>query len=159
MLDKQTRTRQLREKISQSDQRERQQFIAVLALFVVVSIIIGALFLVQATTNVGTARDIQQLREKRSRIERQNEALRAENAELNSIPRLIERANALGFVTAAPKDIQYLTVEGYVYNQPAPTSTPVLITPTPQIYEDNFAGWLQRQLDWIQGQFDSWGEE
>jgi hypothetical protein len=128
-------------------------------LFVVVSIILGALYLVQATTNVSTARDIQALRERRDRVLRENEALRAENAQLNSVSALIERAETLGFVTAGPEDIQYIVVEGYVYNQPAPTLTPVLVTPTPQIYDDNFAGWLRRQVDRLRELFDRWGQE
>lgn len=160
MLDDSTRLSQLRQPPEMDNRRERQQFIAVLILFVVVSIIIGALYLVQATTNVGNARDIQLLREQRSRIQRENEALKAENARLNSIPRLQERAATLGFVTAVyPDNIQYIVVDGYVYDQPAPTLTPILQTATPQVYEDNFAGWLQRQMDRLQDQFEGWSEE
>lgn len=159
MLDDSNRVSQLRQPIYKGDQRERQQFVAVLILFTVVAIIIGALYLVQATTNVGNVRDIQQLRDDRSRLERENEALRATNAALNSIPRMAERAATLGFVTAAPEDIQWIVVDGYVYDQPAPTLTPVLQTATPQLYEDNFAGWVQRQMTWLRSQFSSWAAE
>ncbi len=139
--------------------REQQQFVAVLVLFVIVSLIIGALYLVQATTTVTTARDIQQMREDRDRLIRDIELLRAESAELNSVPNLMERAATLGFVTAGPEDIQYIVINGYVYDQPAPTLTPVLITPTPQVYDDNFAGWLSRQLDALRTLFASWSQE
>jgi cell division protein FtsB len=150
---------QLRLNKDQQQWRERQQFIALLVLFIMVSIILGALYLVQATTNVSTARDIQALRERRDRILRENEALRAENARLNGVPVLIERAATLGFVTAGPDDIQYLVVDGYVYDQPAPTLTPVLVTPTPQVYDDNFAGWLRRHLDRLSDLFARWEQE
>jgi cell division protein FtsB len=143
--------------MEQREWRERQQFVAILVAFVLLTVILGALYLVQATTNVSTARDIQTLREQRDRLLRENEALRAENAQLNSIPLLAERAATLGFVTASPNDIQYLVVEGYIYDQPAPTLTPVLVTPTPQIYEDNFAGWVERQLDALRDLFQNWG--
>lgn len=139
--------------------KERQQFVALLVLFAIVAIIIGALYLVQAATNVSTARDIQLLRDQRDRIQRENELLKAENAELQSVPRLMEQAATLGFVTAAPEDIQYLVVDGYVYDQPAPTLTPILVTPTPRVYDDNFAGWLARQVDALQEMFDRWGEQ
>ncbi|MFP4323605.1 MAG: hypothetical protein ACLFTK_14220 [Anaerolineales bacterium] len=139
--------------------REQQQFVAVLVLFVVVSLIIGALYLVQATTTVTTARDIQQMREDRDRLLRDIELLRAESAELNSVPNLMERAAALGFVTARPEDIQYIVIDGYVYDQPAPTLTPVLVTPTPQVYDDNFAGWLTRQFDALRALFTAWSQE
>lgn len=158
MLESANRSSQLRPP-NKAEQRERQQFIAVLVLFVAVSIIIGALYLVQATTNVTNARDIQALRERRDRLQRENEALRAENAQLYSVPSLFSRASTLGFVTAAPEDIQYIVVEGYIYNQPAPTLTPVLMTPTPQVYDDNFAGWLRRQLDKLRALFENWGKE
>jgi len=141
------------------ERRERQQFIAVLILFVVISVIIGALYLIQATTNVSTARDIQALRDQRDRLQRENELLRAENAELQSVPILIDRAIGMGFVTAAPENIQYVVVDGYVYDQPAPTLTPILTTPTPRVYDDNFAGWLTRQLDRLQELFDEWGAQ
>ena len=141
------------------ESRERQQFIAVLVVFVVVSIIIGALYLVQATTNVSTARDIQTLREQRDRLQREIESLRADNAQLYSVPRLMERAATLGFVTAGPEDIQYIVVEGYVYNQLAPTLTPVQVTATPQVYDDNFSGWLRRQVDALKNLFENWGQE
>lgn len=150
---------QNRPRKNDTPQRERQQFVALLVLFVAVSIIIGALYLVQATTNVSTARDIQLLRERRDRIQRENEALRAENAELNSVPLLMERAATLGFLTAAPENIQYIVVDGYVYDEPAPTITVAQPTPTPQVYDDNFAGWLQRQWDALQDVFEDWGSQ
>ncbi len=159
MLDDSNRRRQLRQPLYKGSQRERQQFIAVMALFVVVAMIIGALYLVQSTTSVSTVREIQQLREQRDRIQRENEALRAENAELYSIPNLIQRAETLGFVTAAPEDIQYLVVEGYVFDHVGPTITPIQMSPTPLVYEDNFAGWLQRQMDALQNLFEKWGQE
>lgn len=159
MLDDSNRRKQLRQPLYKGNARERQQFIAVMVLFVVVALIIGALYLVQATTNVSKVRDIQQLREQRDRIQRENEALKAENAALYSIPNLIQRAEVLGFVTAGPESIQYLVVDGYVFAQPGPTITPVQISPTPLVYDDNFSGWLQRQFDSLQELFEKWGQE
>jgi hypothetical protein len=75
------------------------------------------------------------------------------------VPSLFERAATLGFVTAGPEDIQYLVVEGYVYDQPAPTLTPRIETATPQVYDDNFAGWLDRQMDNLRELFEGWGQE
>ncbi len=159
MLDDSNRRRQLRTPLYKGNQRERQQFVAVLVLFVVVALIIGALYLVQSTTNVSTVRQIQQLREDRDRLQRENEAIKAENAELYSIPNLIQRAESLGFVTAGPESIQYLVVEGYEFDKPGPTLTPVQLSPTPLVYDDNFAGWLRRQLDSLQNLFENWGTE
>ncbi|NJL95069.1 MAG: hypothetical protein HC915_15815, partial [Anaerolineae bacterium] len=66
MLDERLPLGQAQETIDKHTNRERQQFIALLVLFVVVAILIGALYLIQATTNVSNARDIQNLREQRA---------------------------------------------------------------------------------------------
>ena len=159
MLDDPNQPLRPRQAILRPDSDERQQFFAVLVLFVVVAIIIGALYLVQATTNFSNVRDIYTLREERGRIQRDIESLRAESAELNSIPRLLSRAATLGFEPAGPDNIQYIVVEGYVYNQPGATLTPVRQTPTPLVYEDNFSGWVRQQTDWLKHQFDGWAAE
>ncbi|NJL94276.1 MAG: hypothetical protein HC915_11410, partial [Anaerolineae bacterium] len=77
-----------------------------------------------------------------------------------SIPQLRERAATLGFQDAVPgESLIWVQVDGYVYNQPDPTATPIRYTPTPAIYEDNFTGWLRRQLDRLRAQFENWSEE
>lgn len=138
-------------------QNENQgQTVAIISLLVVLFLIIGGLYLAQATTNISTARDIELLDQERGRIERDNERLRAEIARLQSLDNLHTRAADLGFREAAPDDIQYLSVDGYVYNQPAPTPTLIVPTATPETYEENFAGWLQRQFDSLRDQFRAW---
>jgi cell division protein FtsB len=158
MLD--DRPIQAQERIDKYANQQRQQFVALMVMFVVVAIIIGALYLIQATTNVTNARDIQNLREDRARLERDIELLRAENAELNSIPYLREQAATLGFQDAIPgENLVWVQVDGYAYNAPAPTLTPVRITATPRTYDDNFAGWLRERWDWLRDQFNNWAEE
>jgi cell division protein FtsB len=130
--------------------------VAVVVLLAVVTLIIGALYLAQTTTSITTARDIRQLDQQKGRLERENELLRAEIARLNSLQNLEERAATLGFRPAGPDDILYLVVDSYVYNQPAPTPTLVIATPTPDTYEENFAGWLKRQFDALREQFRKW---
>lgn len=132
------------------------QVVAIIILLVVLALIIGGLYLAQATTNISTARDIELLNQRRGRVERDNERLRADIARLQSLDSLYTRAAELGFEEAGPEDIQYLVVDGYIYNQPAPTTTPIVVTPTPETYEENFAGWLKRQFDALRDQFQDW---
>jgi hypothetical protein len=132
------------------------QVVAVIALVVVLAVIIGGLYLAQATTTISTARDIELLDGERARIQRDNERLRAEIARAQRLDNLHTRAASLGFVEAGPDDIQYIVVDGYTYNQIAPTPTLVEFTPTPETYEENFAGWLKRQFDNLRQQFSDW---
>lgn len=149
-------TPQATEKQPPAPDDNQGQTIAIVVLMVVLSLIIGGLYLAQATTNIATARDIEMLDRQRSRIQRDNERLRADIARLQSLDNLHTRAATLGFEEAGPEDIQYLPVDGYVYNQPAPTPTLVQPTATPETYEENFAGWLQRQFEALRRQFREW---
>lgn len=134
------------------------QVVAVIVLLVIVSLIIGGLYLAQATTNITTVRDIERLQLERSRVERDNERLRAEIARLQSIDNLRVRAATLGYEEASAEDMQFIVVEGYVYNQPTLLPTAVVASATPEDYEENFAGWLKRQFDSLREEFSDWAE-
>lgn len=118
---------------------------------------IGALYLIQSTTTTTTARVLDQMSDQRDRLERENERLRVEIADLESLPLRMTRAAEMGFREAGPGDIQYIVVEGYRYNRPVATATPTP-TPTPEApeYADTFEGWLQKQWDALKDQFDQW---
>ncbi|MCI0708586.1 MAG: hypothetical protein L0154_00330 [Chloroflexi bacterium] len=146
---------QVRPPSIQNDQQQGQAA-AIVILLVVLSFIIGGLYLAQATTNITTARDIELLDEERGRIERDNERLKGDIARSQRLDNLHTRAATLGFEQAGPDDIQYIVVDGYEYAVVAPTPTLLEFTPTPETYEENFAGWLKRQFDQFKGQFSDW---
>jgi hypothetical protein len=75
------------------------------------------------------------------------------------VPPHFARAATRGSVTAAPEASQHLVLDGDAYAQPAPTLTPRSETATPQVYDDNFAGWLDRQMDNLRELFEGWGQE
>lgn len=139
----------------QGDQQQGQAA-AIVILLVVLSFIIGGLYLAQATTNITTARDIELLDGERGRIERDNERLKAEIARNQRLDNLHTRAATLGFEEAGPDDIQYIVVDGYEFAAVAPTPTLLEFTATPETYEENFAGWLKRQFDELRSQFSDW---
>lgn len=135
------------------------QFVAVIVLLALVTLIIGGLYLAQATTNITTVRDIELLRQERQRLERENEQLKADIARLESIDNRMNRAATLGFQPAGPEDIQYLIVDGYEYRKPTAIPTQVLVpTVTPQSYDEDFAGWLRHQFDILADQFRNWAD-
>lgn len=137
--------------------RNQTQFVTTLTLIVIVGVMIGALYLIQSTTTTTTARMLDQMSDQRDRLERENERLRVEIADLESLPLRMTRAAEMGFREANPGDIQYIVVEGYRYNRPVVTATPTP-TPTPEApeYADTFEGWLQKQWDALKDQFDQW---
>ena len=105
-----------------------------------------------------TNREISALIEERDRLEFSNEQLRVEIASLKTIPRLLERAQQLGFRYADPAEVQYMVIDGYNPNR---DETVVELDHTiaqavPQ-YEETFGGWLQQQIDSLSRQFDSFG--
>jgi cell division protein FtsL len=136
------------------------QLVATLTLIVVVGIIIAALYLIQTSTTTTTARELQEMSDYRDKLERDNERMRAEIAELQSLPRVMTRAAELNFRPANEDEIQYIIVDGYRYNRPAvtPTPTPTPVGPEP-VYDETMGGWLHKQWDALKQQFKEWREE
>ncbi len=149
-----------RHTIDEQPWANQRQLFSTLSLIVVIGAVIGALYLIQTTTTTTTARELIEMDEYRQELERDNELLRGEIAELQSLPRLMTRAAELGFRAADDSEIMYLIVDGYRYDRPltTPTPTPAAAAAT-EIYDDNFSGWLQRQWDSLRGQFDRWRSE
>lgn len=151
-------TRQVHSVPEQPWANQRQLF-STLGLVVVVGVIIGALYLLQTTTTTTTARELLELDQRRQRLERDNELLRGEIAELQSLPRLMTRAAELGFRPARDDEIMYLIVEGYRYNRPRVTPTPVPApTQVEEIYDETLSGWFRQQWDALRDQFARWRE-
>ncbi len=92
--------------------RTQNQTLAILALVMVVGMIIGALYLAQATTTATTGRELQNLQSTRDYLQRANEETNAEIAGKRNIVDLRGRAQNLGFVPASSDDIQYVVVDG-----------------------------------------------
>lgn len=133
--------------------RMQRQAVALGALGVVLAIIISALYLAQAASVATLGRQLENLIIVRNQLEQTNEGLRAEIAQLRSVPRLLARAQELGFVIARRENIEYLVVLGYNPDRPPPQA-PVEEKPRPT-YDESFTGWLKQQFDAFSGQFQS----
>ncbi|GAB4569176.1 MAG: hypothetical protein Kow0077_01280 [Anaerolineae bacterium] len=139
--------------------RRQSQLAAMVALALIVAIIIGALYLAQVTTVSTTGRQNEELRQYRDQLVRENEQIRADIAELRSIPRLLRRAQELGFTYAGTSQIEYLVIDGYVPEQPESVA-PLVSEPEPlPLYDETFDGWLQQQWLNLTLQFEEWASQ
>ena len=134
--------------------RTQTQTAAIVALVLVIAIIIGALYLAQATTTATTGQLLLQLSATRDSLQRNNEALAGEIAQMRNIGNLRGRAQALGFVPVGPDKQEYVVVNGY--SPVRATATPEF-TPEPTfVYDETFNGWAQKQWNSLTKQFEDW---
>jgi len=137
--------------------RNQRQLVATLGLIGVVGLIIAALYLFQTSRSTISARELAEMNDYRARLERDNERVRAEIADLQSLPRVMTRAAEMGFRPADPDEIQYIIVDGYRYDRPIVTPTPSPTAQTAeQIYDETLGGWLRKQWDGLKRQLDTW---
>ncbi len=125
-----------------------------MALVMVVAVIIGALYLAQATTTATTGEELQQLQSTRDYLQRANEDTAAQIASQRNISVLRGRAQALGFTPVTADKLQYLVVAGYapVRATPTPVATPEIV----YVYDETFGGWVQQQWNSLTRQFETW---
>lgn len=143
--------------------RTQTQATSIVALSVVVVMVIGSLYLAQATATATAGRDLQSLELRRQELEQQNAQIEAEIAAVKSVPDLTERALEMGFRPATNEEIEYLPVEG-LPRVVAPTPEPT--TPEVLVYDESLSGWLRIQIsrlaaefgDFLQGQSQADGE-
>jgi len=135
--------------------RPQRQLAWLVAISVFVLIVVGTLYLSQVASFATTNRQLEQLIAERDELERVNEQLRVEIASYQSVPRLLSRAQALGFEPATPDRMEWLAIDGY---NPARAETVVPLdeaeAPLPT-YDESFWGWVQQQWDLLRQQFDS----
>lgn len=135
----------------------QRQAVAVGVLGIFIALVIGALYLSQVSVEASRGNQMSELIRERDELERLNEELRTEIAELKSLPRLQARAEELGFVSAGRDDIIYLVVDGY-----NPTREQVVMVaeeeteaPLPT-YSETFEDWIRQQWDNLSSQFNGY---
>jgi hypothetical protein len=149
----------VRHALEETGWQPQRQAAWLVILGVILTLIFGGVYLSQIANYATTNREIEALIEQRDRLERENESLRAQIAQLQTVPRLLERATALGFRPATAADIEYLMVDGYNPNR-SRTVVPLEIeeefASAPQ-YDATFSGWLQKEWDNLIRQFQTFG--
>ena len=150
----------IQQAVRRSPLEGQQQIFALVALALFMAVIIGALYLTNVADTSTTGRELEALVAERARLEQTNEQLRIEIAQLRSVPRLIARAEEMGFRQAAGSEVEYLVVQGYRPPQPL-TVAPVeegQDNDNLPLYDETFMGWLQQQADGLSRQFQNFNE-
>jgi hypothetical protein len=116
---------------------------------VIVVVVIGILYLAQASRTAAVGRRLQDLEVESRLLEQQNDQLRAEIAALQSVPRLASAAQQLGYRPATSNDMEYIPMEG---PRPVPQAT---ATPFPRAeelvpaYNETLGSWLAEKFKGI----------
>lgn len=139
--------------------RPRNQVIAVGLLGLMIVMIFAGVYLSQIASYATMSRQTDELIEERDKLERNNELLRGEIAGLETIPRLLERAETLGFRPATADDIKHLVVQGYNPNRDRTVVPLDNDEAENQVsgYDETFSGWVQQQIDNLRRQFEGFG--
>lgn len=150
-------TRWLRNTFRQAPWRTQTQATSLVLAVVVMVVMVGALYLAQASRTATTGRRLQELEAQRRTLEQQNAQLRAEIAALRSVPRLIAEAERLGYHAARMDEVEYLFIKG-APPQPLPTPTPPLtVEQVVPRYSETLPGWLAKRGATFRTQFaDFW---
>jgi len=144
----------IKQAVPQSIWQTPQQPIAIIGLIVVVGVIIGALYLAQATVTATTGTELLQLQRTREFLTRSISDMQAQIAERRNISTLRGRAQQLGFEPASAADLNYLVVPGY--SPIRATATPFATQPPPLEYDETFEGFIRQQWDALVKQFEQW---
>lgn len=139
--------------------RPRNQVVAVGLLGLMIVLIFGGVYLSQVASYAAMNRQTETLITERDDLERKNELLRGEIAALETIPQLLDRAQAMGFRTATSLDIRHLVVQGYNPNRDR-TVVPLNANEDAAQtsgYDETFSGWVQQQIDTLRRQFEGFG--
>jgi hypothetical protein len=139
--------------------RPRRQVIAVGTLGVFVALILAVLYLSQVAMEASRGRQMRTMIADRDELERQNEELRVQIAEMESLPRLQARAAELGFVEATASQIRYMVVDGYTANRQATVARQEEVVEEPQLeYSERFDSWVSDFWANLRAQFEGFNQ-
>ena len=138
----------------QAPWRLQMQIAASAAAALTMALILGLLFLTQASHAATTGRKVQALEERKLALARENAELRAQLASLRSFYRMQDRARALGFFPAMPDQVEYLVVDGYpgrqavsmIVEPPTPTQVEAAAPEPLPDFQQTLGQWLILRL-------------
>lgn len=106
--------------------------IRLLILALAVLALLGVIYMAQSTQATLTGQHVQELRDRRARLEREIDQLEYDIAVQSAPAKIAERARALGLHPATLSQTVYLQVKNY----PVTSAKPVTLTHPPQIASD-----------------------
>lgn len=132
--------------LRQAPWRTQTQITSLILALLVILVVIGALYLAQASRTAAAGRRLQELEVQKRTLDEQNSELRAEIAALQSVPRMVSEAQRAGYRPATSADVEYLPIPG----EPPPEATEAPLPTTHDIvpqYDETLGSWLSKQLD------------
>lgn len=136
---------------TQAPWRKQLQLIGLFLLIVAFVGLVAGIYLNVTARAATVGREIFDLQNQIDEIERENENLRAQLAELTSSARMAQRAQSMGFYPVTPDETLYLVVPGYEARKPlvlAPARQPTVssdVRRLPPEFRESIFSWLQRQ--------------
>lgn len=88
-------------------------------IIMVLAALVGAIYLHQASRIASVGREVQTLQYQLNETKRVNSEVERDIAEAESLERLQAEAQRLGFVRAAPDDVEYVVILGVPVENPA----------------------------------------
>lgn len=144
--------------LRQAPWRTQTQATTLVLTVVVFVVVIGALYLAQASRTAAAGRKLQELEAERQILEQQNAQLRADIATLRSVPRLMAAAEERGYHLATVNEVIYIVIED-VPPIPSPDETaPLTLADIVPQYDDSLEGWLREGFTGIRTQFGRFWE-
>jgi hypothetical protein len=145
--------------LNQARWRPQRQALALGTLGLFIAVIMGALYLSQSSHMSSLGRQLDNMIAERNILEQSVEQLRGEIAQLQSMPRLSARAQAMGFTQATADRIIYVVVPGYNPDREIAITPLDSATSSLPEYDENFAGWVQGILNDIRRQFEAFARQ
>jgi hypothetical protein len=116
------------------------------SIILLVIAVIGGFYLTVASRAATAGRDLQTLEYQKGQLVQANGELLAELAALRSVTRLAARAQELGYVAAAPEQIDYLRVADYPYSAPTVAAPRAVAPEVERTALAQVADWLTQVL-------------
>jgi len=153
--------RQKREKAKRLSWLTEAQAALGWGIILVLIAVLGTIYLSQASRIAVTGRRVQMMQNELETLKRDNAGIERTVAESQSLERLQQQAQALGFVEAQPGDIEYLVIPDYpqatavpptISSDPATTPEPAFAPPPETIEEALWLAFQDSVGDLIQGE-------
>lgn len=140
--------RQKREKVKRLNWLTEAQAAIGWGIILVLVAVLGTIYLNQASHIAVTGRRVQMMQNELDTLKRDNADIEKTIAEAQSLDRLQQQAQAMGFIEARPEDIEYLVIPDYPRETavpPAPTPDTANINPSAPLETIDEAIWFAFQ--------------
>ena len=135
----------------QAPWRVQRQYVGAFLLMVIVLALVAALYLDVSARTTLAGRQIQELQDEITTMQRSNADLETELADLTASSVMQQRALELGYRPVKPGELDYVFVPGYVAPEPDilldAEDTTIYSHALPDAYSQSLLEWLSRRIE------------